>query len=741
MIYAKSNPIESLGEHTEKLMQNYEELRKSYGDKLGQDKLLELLEVAVKYHDAGKIYSQFQNRIIENINKYQDEEIKKVPSCFDKNVRHNYLSPSFLPLLDLDYKTRILKVLIQAIAYHHERNKEINKSLIKEIIKKELQKKRDKIEEELGVETPEELGRGYTKFIGQQQRIKCNHENYHLYVLLKGLLHKLDHSASAHEKVELDVGENIGEYTQYYFEENGWEKRGVQNFSYANKDKNLIVVASTGMGKTESALLWIDSDKSFFTLPLRVSINALYDRVAKEDDGMGYKYVGLLHSTSIDYLEESDYDQGEEIYSQSKLLSKKLTFCTIDQILKFPFRYRGYEKSYATMAYSKVVIDEIQAYDPEISAVLLKALEMIDEIGGKFMIMTATLPKIYTNFLEERDIIVDDKAAYGEFLNDTIRHKIKVKETAISDDVDEIIERGRAKKVLVIVNTVDRAIDIFDGLNQNSNGINLNLLHSMFIKKDRALLEKRVKNFADSEGETGIWVTTQLVEASLDIDFDYLFTELSSLDSLFQRLGRCYRKREFDLDEPNVYIYTEEVKGVGTIYDKDVWNSSKKKITNYNLEKLTEEDKVKMVEELYSRENLEGSKYLEDFDNALDYLDKKEPYQETSNQAQSLLRNINNINVIPRDIYDDISDKIHRYKEYQVKTKEDKKAFKGLRREISKHTASIPHYKAKDDRVSPISDEGRLSDIYILNRRYDFDEERLMGKGVLIDEELGCIIG
>jgi CRISPR-associated endonuclease/helicase Cas3 len=37
----------------------------------------------------------------------------------------------------------------------------------------------------------------------------------------------------------------------------------------------------------------------------------------------------------------------------------------------------------------------------------------------------------------------------------------------------------------------------------------------------------------------GIWITTQIAEASLDIDFDVLFTELSSLDSFFQRMGRC----------------------------------------------------------------------------------------------------------------------------------------------------------------------------------------------------------
>src|SRR5699024_4868521 len=90
-----------------------------------------------------------------------------------------------------------------------------------------------------------------------------------------------------------------------------------------------------------------------------------------------------------------------------------------------------------------------------------------------------------------------------------------------------------------------------------------------------ALLEKHIKDFADSHCH-GIWITTQLVEASIDIDFDVLFTELSMIDSLLQRFGRCYRKRELDHDAPNIYIYTEDVSGKGSIYDKDILNITEK---------------------------------------------------------------------------------------------------------------------------------------------------------------------
>ncbi|QTL99146.1 CRISPR-associated helicase Cas3' [Iocasia frigidifontis] len=737
MIYAKSNPIESLGEHTGKLLDNYEILKDSYGHILMDKIMWKLLKIAVEYHDTGKIYSQFQNSIIRNINRYRGKNIKEIDSDFEINIPHNYLSPAFLPYKNWGFDKKICKVLYQAIAYHHERKEEPDSKIIAEIIEKELCNKIKDIKNELDIEVDDRVVSLYTNKIKRKYRIKKDDEYYNLFVLVKGLLHRLDHSSSAHEKVELAVDKNVGTFTSKYLKRFP-VLREVQKFSKDNKDRNLIVVASTGMGKTESALLWIDEDKGFFTLPLRVSINALYDRITKEDE-IGYGFAGLLHSTSINHLEDSKCEESEMIYEQSRLLSKKLTFCTIDQIFKFPFKYLGYEKSYATLAYSKVVIDEIQAYDPKIAATLLVGLKMINDIGGKFMIMTATLPPIYEDYLKK---VVDEKEiVYGKFLTDTVRHKIKIKEKTIIDDADEILTRGRNRKVLVIVNTVSRAIEVFEQLDNNKHGVKINLLHSMFIKKDRAYLERKIKEFADDEGENGIWVTTQLVEASLDIDFDYLFTELSPLDSFFQRLGRCYRKRQFNLDEPNVFVYTEEVKGIGSIYDKDIWDKSKKILQNYDLRELKEEDKIKMINKLYSRENLDGSEYLEKFDNALNYIENINPYELNKNEAQDLLRNIDNVNVIPRRIYENIEKKIDEYKSYQIdKNDADSiKYFKKLRRDIDNCTVSIPYYVAKkSDVISPISERKRLSDLYILERKYDFKDGK--GKGVLIGEMLSNIL-
>lgn len=109
-------------------------------------------------------------------------------------------------------------------------------------------------------------------------------------------------------------------------------------------------------------------------------------------------------------------------------------------------------------------------------------------------------------------------------------------------------------------------------------------------------MESQIKEFGKTyddnkniDKNNGIWITTQVVEASLDIDFDYLFTELQDLTSLIQRLGRCNRKGLKDISETNCFIYTiideklitPSITGNAFI-DPDLYFLSKKAIESVN---------------------------------------------------------------------------------------------------------------------------------------------------------------
>ncbi|EQE83808.1 UNVERIFIED_CONTAM: CRISPR-associated helicase/endonuclease Cas3 [Clostridioides difficile] len=773
MLYAKSNPVETLREHTDELLKQMNMLRECYGTNINSLNFLEverfwqLLDFVIEFHDIGKAFSPFQKLIRSRMDIEVNEP--KIVTHLENNIGHNYLSPAFIDYRYIDRKKdrELRAVLIQVIVYHHERDVFIDKdfrNLIQKILDEDLINKGYELQHEFKVRYPirtEELSNTYLQSV--IKRIDKNHKYYNLYIMLKGILHRLDHSASAHEIVECNSNMNIGEYTEKHLVKEFGSLREVQSFAKSNRNKNIILIASTGMGKTETALIWIDKDKAFFTLPLRVSINALFDR-AKNIIGVGEAndtFLGLLHSTAIDYLEESNQENSNEIVDLAKLLSCKLTFSTIDQIFKFPFLYRGYEKVYSTLAYSKVVIDEIQAYSPEIAAVLVKGIEMIHKIGGKFMIMTATMPTIYIDELKKRDVI-DSNLADLTCNTEKIRHCVSIVENSIDENLDKIIQSGMNKKVLVIVNTVKSAVEKYELIEEivKTKGVdvNLNLLHSMYIQEDRAKLEKYIKEFANSD-RNGIWITTQLVEASLDIDFDELHTENSTLDSLFQRFGRCYRSRGYEENSPNIFIYTEKATGIGSIYDKDIVEKGlellKTFINGKECVKMKEKYKVEMVKILYSKESLEGTAFEKRFTSALNILDTITPYSLGSKDAQNILRNIEGYTVIPEDIYNKIEKTL--LKDYEALGKELTEAYsnedresineikskrKKARREIIKKSVNIPIYKVKQN-IEDINIKG-LEDLKILLYKYDIHENKhtkqIFGKGVLISNEIDQFI-
>ena len=337
---------------------------------------------------------------------------------------------------------------------------------------------------------------------------------------------------------------------------------------------------------------------------------------------------------------------------------------------------------------------------------------MINRVGGKFMVMTATLPRIYKKELEKRKIYFE----FGKYIKLIDRHKIKLQEKEIVEDLDNIIEKGKNSKVLVIVNTVNKAIELYLNLKEKDAGC-VSLLHSRFIYKDRSEKENDIKEFSKNKQEKGIWITTQIVEASLDIDFDYLYTEMSTLDSLFQRLGRCFRSREYDKEEPNVWIYTKNVSGVNGkkgVYDEEIHKKSIELIQEYNGQILNEESKIELVDKLYSKELLEGTEFLKEFDDSMRILDNLIDYKVDKKTAQKLLRNIDNFIVIPKTVYEE---NLTLFEQYENAGKNYKQKNK-IKREIDKLTVAITEggRRKMQDRISR---NPYCEDIWIIDAKYD----------------------
>ena len=784
---AKSNKIkngefitQTIEEHTNKLIELFNKFKDVYGNYFEEHEL-ELIKIACETHDLGKMNSRFQKKLYNSINreKYFDTN-KELDALYEQlnitEIPHGVLSCSFLDIDELkkEFDTVYIKALASAIYNHHERKVVDNNGIdlennkIKKIVEGDLFKYYKLYNENLKCSF-----RGIT---GKSIKIDVDndYEFWLKFIVIKGMLNKIDYAASVYvynkEKRIYEFGINKDDFEMKAdnscekvitkFKQKKYELKDCQKFMKDNKDKNIIVVASTGIGKTEGALLWAGDSKTFYTLPIKVSINAIYERI-KTQNYYDKEKITILHSDAVSELMKEDADFGDawDKYGKSKKLSYPFTVCTIDQLFYFVFKSLGTEIFPATLKYSKIIIDEIQSYTPEITAFILYGLKVINDLGGQFCIMTATLPPIIKELMERENIKFETPKTFikkDENGNSIKRHFIKFIEFEESEDkkdfnYNEILEKAKNNKVLIICNTVRRSQDVYIKLKEkNKQNTEINLLHSRFIFRDRKLKEKIIQNFAstkeeDRNNDAGIWISTQIVEASLDIDFDVLYTDMCSADSLLQRMGRCYRNRIYEKDEPNIFIYDTKI-GVGngknSVYDLDIYDRSVKFIKEYDNNIFTEEQKLKYIDKVYNTKDLENSDYLESINKNYEALKNLQPAFIDKSDAADLFRAIDSVTVIPKEIYlslirddNNIINEYFEIKDKEKKTKDDLKNLINKKNEILGFTTSVRLYKSLQSNAGfkPIElGKNKLDKIYIVDLEYSEELGLLEGKANII---------
>ena len=334
-----------------------------------------------------------------------------------------------------------------------------------------------------------------------------------------------------------------------------------------NTNGNTILTAPTGSGKTETSLLWLKNQiklngngRVFYILPFTASINAMYERFEKEIPNK----VGLMHGKSAVYIEAKfenddliDVEKKKEIKEQFKSLTTPLKVVTPFQLLKNIFAIKGFEKGIFEWAGGYFIFDEIHAYNPKVFAQIISLLKFaISYLDVKVFIMTATLPSFMRKELESAIRKHSSIDANKELYNKFNRHKIRIKNGALDENL-ELIQKylNAGKKVLVVCNTVKQAQKVFKFLNVGKAV----LLHSSFNTNDRIQKEKKLFN-----KDINLLVGTQAIEVSLDIDYDVIFTEPAPLDALIQRFGRVNRRRKKGICE--CFVFEERNKADKFIY-------------------------------------------------------------------------------------------------------------------------------------------------------------------------------
>ncbi len=638
--YAKSKPSETIAQHTARLLEKLDELLAVYPDCLDTTELA-LIREAARTHDLGKLNYAFRKKIAaaRHMDFAENAEREKL-YCAIKELPHGYLSPAFLSLEQLDarFGREDTSLLIKAVFYHHARDPRSNDDV------------RRALDEDLSPFVGVKLPADYLSRVNMNAA-SSSVQSYLRYALIKGTLNRLDYAASSFERLPIELsplqnGLSIAEVVEDKMRKQGFAFRPVQAAMQSLRGQNLIVTASTGMGKTEAACLWNGAGKLFYTLPLKVSINAIYERLhGTQATEYGFAACGLLHSDALNVLWESDnLDEALTRSKTARLFSYPLTVCTVDQLFTFVYKYNGSEILPAVLHNANVVIDEIQAYSPDIAAKLIMGLQYLTQLGGHFTIMSATMPPVLTDFMQRKGIPFTN---IGPFLTPYIRHVPSFTEGDL--DYAAIAEAAKTHKVLVIVNTVNKADAVYNRL--MTLGVNVRVLHARFKRGHRRLLEEAILRFSRSTYAVGCWVTTQVVEASLDVDFDLLYTELCPADNLLQRMGRCYRKREYTALTPNVRIY--DTAEAHSVYRDELINSrSVEYLLQYCGKPFSEADKCRYVETVYDAAALRKSAYYAALTKSYNALRDLPVYGMEGKEALQKFREIASISVMDEATFD-----------------------------------------------------------------------------------------
>lgn len=325
-------------------------------------------------------------------------------------------------------------------------------------------------------------------------------------------------------------------------------------------DGSGLLIAPTGSGKTEAALLWAARQhergvygRICLLLPYQTSLNAMQRRLVErffpsdaDHPERWNERVGLLHGRTNRSMYEAFLARGEapsraeplarEASELARLFAAPVAVSTVFSLIRLLFATRGPERLFVSFSGARIVVDEIHAYTPEVAAMTLAVLRFLRQhLGAEVLFMSATVPShLQLALLKTLNVA---PVLPSPPWSPVPRHRLSLLpfDCQSTEAVKEIREVARRGSVLVVVNQVKRAIDLKRTL--AAEGLTVRLLHARFTFADRAAIEAQLSPIP---GE--VLVATQAVEVSLDLDFDFCFTELAPLESIAQRFGRCNRR-------------------------------------------------------------------------------------------------------------------------------------------------------------------------------------------------------
>jgi CRISPR-associated endonuclease/helicase Cas3 len=642
-IYAKSADHngykEPLGEHTLKDLKAGHAIvanlpfGKDKNKRIGSD-----LDLIILGHDLGKAATGFQASLEKDAPRWgrRHEILSAVAAlstgvkdviAFDIITHHKTLPADVvniygcLPDVQLPYRDHIFPIWQKMAEEWNENIIPLTEEWIK--ICKAVGRE-DLLSKRLNLDTI--LSDNLMNWLSRDNQTECFSFKEREYAsLLRGLTMKADHIMSAGDYIPMDIPRfntynNITPKSAYGFQIRAGKKLG-----------NLILRAPTGCGKTEAALMWAQLNQKyngrlFYTLPSTASLNAMYLRLKETFNDINSKLIGLLHSRVVSSIysmleDESSYKNQDRAFTLSSLAREMyfpIRICTPHQIMKLALQGKGWELMLSEFPNSCFIFDEIHAYNPKHVGITMATVKYIVSKNGTCMFLSATLPKFLRKIIRhEIPEISFMQPSYNNVSDRRIleqkRHILESVDGNILDNIDLIVrEADKAKSTLVICNHVATAQQVYRELVKKVK--DTVLLHSQFARRDRNKVENELIKRLPK-----VLVSTQVVEISLNLDFEQGFTEPAPIDAIVQRMGRINRYAA-QTQPVKVRIFTKQLNKDNKTYSEELRDKSLRVLSALPTP-LGEEDLNLAADRIYGK-GYSGDK-LTDYQEGLDCVNIK----------------------------------------------------------------------------------------------------------------------
>ena len=566
-------------------------------------------------------------------------------------------------------------------------------------------------------------------------------DNYLYLILFFSVLIDSDKIDASYTEVypRIDIDENI---VDVYKEKRNFNEEGINKIrqqAYVelsnkvndiNMDEKLYSISlPTGSGKTLAALSFsmklrnrIYKEKKIlpriiYSLPFLSIIDqneeVIKDVLAIKD--IDSQDVFIKHNSMSEIYYRTSENQELKIDNAEILIESwysEIIITTFYQLLYTLISNKNRSlKKLHNLNNSIVILDEVQSLPPKywkLINVLFR--EISKKYNIWFIFMTATQPAIYSK--KEMLPLIEDTDYYFKHF-DRVEYKFDLEEQLIDEFNEYILEEvlSTDKDIMIVVNTIQNSIDIFKYLSDYVDEDELYYLSTNILPFER---KKRISNIKKSDNRKVI-VTTQLIEAGVDIDVDIIYRDFAPIDSIVQTAGRCNRNQLKDKGTVNIIKLINEKEKP---FNEYIYDSISRE-TTYQLVKdidcISENDFADIIDEYYTKIN--GAISTKESNEIL----KKLSEQKISDITKdfSLIEE----NIQKQDVFIDINDKSHeiwnRYKEIYSSDKslfDKKRDFKKIKSEFRKYVLSVDIKKIG---TIPIEYNMAYVDNVDMKRKYD----------------------